>query len=131
MIVVDTSALMAIVLREPEAIPLRERLIQSDGALMSAGTVVEAASVYLASFTGQSSADQLLKDLSVLGIRISPMTAEQAVLAAQARFRFGKGRGGPLNLGDCFSYALAKSMNLPLLFKGGDFRLTDVSVAAY
>ncbi len=127
MIVVDTSALVAIVLREPEAPSFLEILIRTDAAFMSAATLVEAASVYLAEFPSHQSADHLLKDLAALRISVSPLTVEQGVLAAQARFRFGKGRGGALNFGDCFSYALARSLNAPLLFKGNDFIHTDVA----
>ena len=71
--------------------------------------------------------DQLLQKLNVLTV---PVTVEQAKIARSAYRDFGKGRHkAGLNLGDCFSYALAKEKNLPLLFKGNDFSLTDVQVA--
>ena len=68
--------------------------------------------------------------VATLEIEISPFTVEQAKLARDAYRLFGKGSGHParLNLGDCFSYALASERQQPLLFKGTDFRLTDLSV---
>ena len=67
--------------------------------------------------------------VAALEIEISPFTVEQAKLARHAYRLFGKGSGHParLNLGDCFSYALASELRQPLLFKGTDFRLTDLS----
>lgn len=69
--------------------------------------------------------------LDTLGISIVPTDQQQATLAAEAFLRFGKGRHpAGLNLGDCFSYALAKSLNAPLLYKGEDFGRTDIGSAA-
>lgn len=130
MIVVDTSALMAIVRHEAERELLLPVLLEASSAVMSAGTVLEAACVYAATFAGAATPAGLYDDLSTLKITVVPFSVEQATLAAEARFRFGKGRGGPLNFGDCFSYALAKSLQAPLLFKGNDFGRTDVRSAA-
>jgi len=75
-------------------------------------------------------AGQLQQALQTLAIAQHPLDAEQAALAADAFLRFGKGRHpARLNLGDCFSYALAKSMNAPLLYKGDDFSRTDIASA--
>lgn len=131
MIVVDTSALMAVVLSEPERGAILAVLLGED-LIMSSGTLVEAASVYVAAFPEDHTPERLSADLNRLRITIAQPTLEQAWLAADARFRFGRGRHpAGLNYGDCFSYALAKSMNLPLLFKGADFGRTDVKVARY
>ena len=92
---------------------------------MAAGTVVEAAAVYASVFQEGGSA-RVSRDLARLGIEVAPMSAQQAWIAAEARFVYGKGRNG-LNIGDCFSYALAKDLSLPLLFKGDDFIHTDVA----
>lgn len=132
LIVVDTSALMAVILFEPERESFLKVLGGGDALIMSSGTLVEAASVYLAAFPDMNDPARLFADLDRLKIDIAPMSLDQARLAAEARFRFGRGRHpAKLNFGDCFSYALAKSMNLPLLFKGDDFGRTDVAVARY
>ena len=129
MIVVDTSALMAIVLFEPERDIFLDEILEAPEAVLSAGTLVEAASLYLMAFPALQSPSILLHDLETLGVKIAPLTEDQGRLAAEVRFRFGKGRGGPLNFGDCFSYALARAIDAPLLFKGDDFRQTDVRSA--
>jgi ribonuclease VapC len=124
-IVVDTSALLAIIFNEDDRDRYFQAIVGARRALISAGTVVEAATVYASVFQEGGSA-RVATDLARLNIEVAPMTTEQAWIAAEARFIFGKGRNG-LNFGDCFSYALAKSMNLPLLFKGNDFIHTDVA----
>lgn len=125
MMVVDTSALMAIVLNEVDRDVFFDVLSARRDGVMSAGTIVEAAAVYVTAFPNDG-VTRLHADLSRLGIQIVDFTAEQGRLASQARFQFGKGRGGRLNFGDCFAYALAKSLDAPLLFKGDDFVHTDV-----
>ena len=124
MIVVDTSALMAVIFDEEDRDLHFRAITGARRAWMASGTVMEVAAVYASAFGGEDSR-RVRDDLSRLGIEVAPMTAEQAWIAADARFRYGKGRNG-LNFGDCFPYALAKTMDLPLLFKGNDFIHTDL-----
>ena len=126
MIVIDTSALFAIAANEAERATFIE-LIEADGAVLcSAVTYVESVMV----LTGRSKrlararVDELLH---LFAIEIVPVSHALADAALDAFDRFGKGRHpARLNLGDCFSYALAKSRELPLLFKGDDFSNTDL-----
>ena len=126
MIAVDTSALIAILFAEPESEAFKNR-IASEPACLSAVSLQEA-SMVMAGRLGDATAWQELDDL----IRDAPLEviAHDLVLAGFARdafLRFGKGRHpARLNCGDCASYALAKSLNIPLLFKGGDFARTDI-----
>lgn len=127
MIVVDASALLAILLEEPEGPEMRERLLHADGALLSPVGYWEAAT-RLRSFRAESPArlDRLLAELRVT---IFPASETTAKLATLAETRFGKRSQAKLNLGDCFVYALAKELDAPLLYKGADFPLTDVKSA--
>lgn len=128
MIVVDTSALMAILLRESEAHLFAGILEVSAQRFMSSGNFLELGIVTerMRSKAGRTDAEKLVQDTR---IEIIPFDVAQARLAADAYERFGRGNHpAGLNFGDCFSYSLAKSMNLPLLFKGNDFGLTDVMV---
>jgi len=126
-IVLDTSAILAILLREEEAAAFRDRLAGAGGAVVSAGTAVELAAV--------ASRDEELfaAALEFLGepfIAIEPLDEDQAIAAAHAYRRYGRGHHPPgLNLGDVFAYALARRRNLPLLYKGEDFARTDVEPA--
>ncbi len=127
MIVIDTSALVAIVFAEPERETFLDVLQQHERVLISAPTVVETRLVVHAR-RGQR-AVVLLDDL----LRLPPFElvatdAEQATAAYSAFVAFGKGSGhaASLNYGDLFSYALAKVRGLPLLFKGNDFAQTDL-----
>ena len=130
MIVVDTSALMAVVLRESDRDVFLDFMIAEPRKLMSAATVVEAAQVYATAFGPEVAAEKLYEDLAVLRIEIVDLTDEHAHLAVEACMRFGRGRHrAKLNFGDCFSYALAKVSGLPLLFKGNDFTQTDIESA--
>lgn len=130
MIVVDTSALLAIVLREPERATFLECITASD-AVMSAGTLIEALMVCHGR-GGAIATKEVQTLIAELGIEIVPVVAEQASIAHEAFLTYGKGNGHPaqLNFGDLFSYALAKARNVPLLFKGQDFAATDVASAA-
>jgi ribonuclease VapC len=120
-VIVDTSALIAVLLTEPDAGPLENALDQAASIRMSAGTWVELSLV--AGGRGVlEEADDLLRDLSV---EIVPFDAEQAAIARDAQQRFGSGRDR-LNFGDTFAYALAKHTGEPLLFKRRDFARTDV-----
>jgi ribonuclease VapC len=129
-IVVDTSALMAVVLRESDRNVFLDFMIAEPRKLMSAATVVEAAQVYATAFGPEVAAEKLYEDLDMLRIEIINLTDQHARIAVEAAMRFGKGRHhAKLNFGDCFSYALAKVSGLPLLFKGNDFTQTDIESA--
>lgn len=125
--IIDTSALLAILRAEPEALTTAQAIEQATVRRLSTGTFLEAAIVIDASRDPVASRrfDELL---SVASIMIEPVTAEQARIGRDAYRDFGRGSGHPaqLNVGDCFAYALAKATGEPLLFKGHDFTQTDV-----
>ena len=123
--VVDTSALVAILREEPEGLAFERRLALANDPLISAATLFECSMV-------QAKFDQGLEDLDdfllATGIRIAAVDVAQAHAARDAWLRYGKGRSpAGLNFGDCFSYALAVTTGRPLLFKGDDFAQTDVT----
>ena len=123
--VIDTSAIMAILQGEPDARALSLALEADLTRWMSAATFVELGIV--ASVRGHGGLADAERLVAEAGIEIVPVTAEHARLALQGYERFGKGRHpAGLNFGDCFSYALAKASQEPLLFKGADFAQTDV-----
>src|SRR5580658_3380383 len=128
--VIDTSAIVAILLDEPEHYDF-DRLIDADAVrLVSAVTRVEAAFV-IEGRRGDAGRLRLDRFFQITAAEIVGVTPEQAELAVDAFRRYGKGRHPiGLNIGDCFPYALAKSTGEPLLFKGDDFSRTDI-VAAY
>ncbi|CAN5293398.1 type II toxin-antitoxin system VapC family toxin [soil metagenome] len=125
-IVVDSSAMIAILQGEPERASIIDRLDNVGEALCSAVSFVETfmvASQRLPDFN----LDQHRGFLTQFGILSRAVDEEQSILAAEAFLRFGKGHHrARLNMGDCFSYALAKSLNAPLLYKGDDFSHTDI-----
>jgi ribonuclease VapC len=125
MIVVDASALLAILFEEPETADLLARLRSGPALSMTAvnywEVLVRAEKVYGPS--GRRGAEQLIAEL---GVAIRGATPELSRLAADAHARFGKPASAALNLGDCFAYALAQREGAPLLFKGADFSRTDV-----
>ncbi len=125
MIVLDTSAIIAILQREPEASLFRRTIGRAGTALVSTGTAVELAVVVSGrSKTLHEEANAFLQEPFV---RIEPVTGEQAVMAFEAFPQWGKGRHpAALNFGDMFAYVLARERDLPLLFKGDDFARTDV-----
>ena len=129
--IVDTSVIIAILREESDASALARALERAPTRRMSAATYVEAAIVTDSNGDAVLSRrfDELLRQAS---IAIEPFTLEQARIAREAYRDFGKGkhRAG-LNFGDCFAYALAKVTSEPLLFKGDDFRKTDVERADY
>ena len=128
--VIDTSALLAILLGEPERLDYIELLAGADDPLISTATLVEA-SIVMQARTGDDGVQDLDDLLTVAGVRPVAVDADQAVLARQAFARFGKGRApAGLNFGDCFAYALARATGRPLLFKGADCAQTDVRAAA-
>jgi len=124
--VVDTSALLAILLGEPEAEAAIEALAADPRRWVSAFSVYEAA-VVIDGRKGPAGGRELDLLLHEAGVTVVPFTAEHAGLAREAYRRFGKGHHpAGLNLGDCAAYALAQDSGEPLLFKGDDFRRTDV-----
>jgi ribonuclease VapC len=129
LMVIDASALMAILLREPEADLFATSIADATARYISAVTVLEAG-IVLANGRDQSALDGLDEVLSSAGIQVVPFDAGQSLVARQAYERYGR-RGHParLNFGDCAAYALAKSLNQPLLFKGKDFAQTDMTSA--
>jgi ribonuclease VapC len=130
-VIVDSSVIVAILGRETEAEPLGEALAEAPVRRISAVNYVEAAVVVDSRRDPLVSRalDDLLRNAY---IAIEAVTAEQAQIARDAYRDFGKGRHrAGLNLGDCFAYALAKEKSEPLLFKGDDFRKTDVEPAEY
>ena len=127
MIVLDTSAILAVLLGEEEAVSFRDRIGEAGGAMVSAGTAVELAAVASRDNDLFSAAQAFLDEPF---ISVEPLDAAQAVAAGHAYRRYGKGHHpAGLNLGDVFAYALARKVSLPLLFKGGDFARTDIEAA--
>jgi ribonuclease VapC len=125
-IVVDTSALMAVVLHEADGAACMASLRGDDRLLISAGTMTEA--LIVAQRRGY---DKQMRDLlDNLAFEIIPVTADTARRAAAAHARWGKGaKPAGLNFGDCFAYVAAKENDCPLLFVGRDFAKTDVKRA--
>jgi ribonuclease VapC len=128
--VLDTSALLAVLMGEPERDSFIALLAAADDAVISAATLVEA-SIVMRAKTGAKGESDLDELLAAAAVRCVAVDAAQAIVAREAYERFGKGRSpAGLNFGDCFSYALARVMGRPLLFKGTDFSETDVVAAA-
>jgi ribonuclease VapC len=133
MIVVDSSAVVAILFGEPSAAALLARLAADPDRVMSVASYLETGTV----LAGRRRSDRLraIDDLDAFldeaGITLAPVDETQARLALQARIRFGRGmgHGGVLNFGDAFACALARTREAPLLFIGDDFGTTDVIVA--
>lgn len=124
--VIDTSALLAILQDEPERRSFNEEIEAADTRVMSVATFVEV-SIVVEARRGSDGLRDLDLFLAKAGIELIDLDLEQAKAACTAFSRFGRGRHpAGLNYGDCFSYALAQIRAEPLLFKGGDFVLTDV-----
>ncbi len=127
--IVDSSALLAILFAETDAETYARAITDADDCRISAANFVEVAIVVEAQ-TKNSGTRQFDTFFRRAGITIEPVTEEQAHLARQAYTDFGKGRHpAGLNFGDCFAYALAKAAGEPLLFKGDDFKKTDITPA--
>ena len=127
--IIDTSAIIAVLFDEDDAKVYAELMTQSDTRRMSAATFVGTA-IVVETQTTTSGSRQLDAFLRRADIAIEPVTEEHAHIARQAFIDFGKGRHpAGLNYGDCFSYALAKASGEPLLFKRKDFSKTDVITA--
>lgn len=127
MIVADASAILAIYLNEPERDAFRERLEAEDEIVISPINYWEAV-VRAHSIDETAGAIEVETLMNDLGVKIAVVDGDVAKLAVQALIRFGR-PPARLNLGDCFAYALAKSSEAPLLFKGNDFAATDVEQA--
>jgi ribonuclease VapC len=129
-VIVDTSAIVAILRDEPDADAYVEALASAPETLMSAGTYIETAILV------DSNRDPVLSGrlddlLAAVDLHVQPVTERHAEIARQAYRHFGRGSGHPagLNFGDCFAYALARSTGQALLYKGDDFGRTDVRPA--
>jgi ribonuclease VapC len=127
MMVLDSSAFVAILEEEPEA-PDFLKLIQAEPRRLASAVTVYETGVVIGARRGWQSIAELTALLEQLGIEIIPFGEPQISAALDAYARYGKGihSKARLNLGDCAAYALAKSMKAPLLFKGSDFAATDV-----
>lgn len=124
--VIDTSALVAILADEPERAAFVAALERAEARLLSAATYLEAGIVICARY-GDAGLIDLDRFLQTAEVEILPVDADQARIALRAFGQYGKGRhAAGLNYGDCFSYALAMASGEPLLFKGNDFSQTDV-----
>jgi ribonuclease VapC len=129
-IVIDSSAVVAILFAEPSADALLERLLADTPRMMSVASYVETGTV----LAGRRRSDRMraIQDLDhfldTVGVDLAPVDGSQARQALRARIQYGRGMGtgGVLNFGDTFSYALAQAHRAPLLFVGDDFATTDV-----
>jgi len=127
--VIDTSALVAILLDEPERRAFNEKIEADPRRLVSAVTFVETALVIEAR-VGEAGGRELDLFLHRANVEMAPVDADQAEIARRAFRRYGRGRHpAGLNFGDCFAYALVKTTGEPLLFKGDDFGRTDIVAA--
>jgi len=128
--VLDSSAIVAILLDEPERAAFDRRIANDPTRLVSAASRVEATFV-IEGRKGEPGRERLERFFRLTGAEVVPVTLEQVEIACAAFRRFGKGRHpAGLNLGDVFAYALAKVTGEPLLFKGDDFAKTDIASAA-
>ena len=128
MIVVETSALVAIFQAEPEAEAVMDAIAHADARIIPASCLVEFAMLRR---LGPKRRDWLADLLSVTESRVGPIDAEVARIAADAAERYGRGSGheAQLNFGDCLSYAIARHLEAPLLYLGADFAHTDIESA--
>jgi ribonuclease VapC len=129
---IDSSALLAIIFGEPEADRFVEVIAADDVRAAAAPALVEVTATLLVRnwAKGQAALDELLEELD---IDVVAMTAGAAKIARSAYARYGKGVGSPavLNFGDCLAYGVAMDMREPLLFKGNDFTRTDLPAVRY
>ncbi len=128
--VIDTSALVCIVLEEPEAAAFASAIFEDSIRLVSVVSLVEAG-IVLEKALGRAGSKELEFAIRTLKLSIQPVTVDQGQTALLAHWRYGRGlHRAALNFGDCFTYALAKRTNEPLLFKGNDFGRTDLRLVA-
>jgi ribonuclease VapC len=125
--IVDSSAIIAILRGEPEAQAFAEAMEKAETLLMSAGTLFEA-SMVADKFRDPKISARFDEIVGHRSMTVEPVTTAQARIARQAYRDYGKGSGHPanLNFGDCFSYALARDKREPILYKGDDFGHTDL-----
>ena len=124
--IIDTSALLAILFDEPDGPVLLRLVVEAPTRLMSAANAVEAW-IVADRHANPAKARALDELIETVGIDIEPVTVSQARIAREAYKNYGKGNHpAGLNYGDCFAYALAKATGQPLLFKGEDFTQTDI-----
>jgi ribonuclease VapC len=128
--VIDSSALVAILLRESESDRLTRAAVAAPQCLIGAASYLETCMVMIGR-SGPPARLDVDRLVQALRAEIVPFTESQSRRAVDAFLRYGKGRqhGAGLNFGDCCSYALAAETGFPLLFKGGDFGRTDIAVA--
>lgn len=127
--IIDTSAIVAILSDEPERQVFNEAIERADTCLMSTATFVEA-SIVIESSRGYDGLRDFDLLLAAAAIELVAVDAEQGQIARQAFRQYGKRHHtAGLNFGDCFAYALSKATDLPLLFKGNDFSKTDIEPA--
>jgi len=126
--VIDTSAVLAIFLGESERRAFLDSILGAETRLISAATVLETG-IVLEARRGEAAGREFDLFLVRAKVEIVAVDAEQSEIARSAWRKYGKGRHpAGLNFGDCFAYALAKSLNEPLLAKGADFALTDIKL---
>ena len=127
--IIDSSAICAIMFREPEARRFAEAIEDADVCRMSAGSLLET-SMVVEGRVGSPGGDELDAFIERHTIEIVPVTPEHVAVARRAWREFGKGNHpAALNLGDCLAYALSEMTREPLLFKGQDFGQTDINPA--
>jgi ribonuclease VapC len=130
-LIVDSSVLVAILQAEPGYIRFLDAILAADQVAVPAPNYLETCMV-LAGRKSETALDRLDAYMRESNLSILPFTADHALIARDAFVRYGKGRHkAGLNFGDCIAYAAAKLEAMPLLFKGGDFSLTDVEAALY
>lgn len=129
--VVDTSAILAVLFEEAEAALFAEILAASEGTLCSAVSLLEAG-IVLEARKGRAAEKDFLEFLDLARIKVAEFSAGQSAIAMQTWRRYGKGNHkAGLNLGDCCAYALSKDARQPLLYKGREFSHTDVVAVRY
>jgi len=125
--IIDTSAVLAILYAEADAARFADAIAGAEYRAMSAANFLEAG-IVVDKQLGPAAGRQLDALVARAEVEVSPVTKEQADIARQAYLDYGKGRHpARLNFGDCFAYALSKTANQPLLYKGDDFSQTDIN----
>jgi ribonuclease VapC len=127
-VIVDSSALLAIILKEPEAKAFAVAVLKAPQPRMSAASYLEVALRLDRLSRGLD--PKLEEALKALAIEVVPVEVTHGRFARDASLAFGPGRAAKLNFGDCMTYALAKASGAPLLFKGNDFDKTDLVVVS-
>ena len=127
--ILDSSAIIAILFAEPGSLDLVDRILEADRAAVGAPTLAETGLVFVGRGGGRN-ADPVERLIEELGVSVVPFGAAEWSIAVDAFRRFGRGRHpAALNFGDCLSYATAKSSRDTLLFVGSDFSRTDIKPA--